>query len=138
MSNYTNILNQTNHEHDLLSYHHFNNQRFNINLLNLITITMLYTEMILCYVLNSISFVCILYMNAFTPINMLILNLALADMLYASCIPFYVSQFKERQPISQSKIGCQISFILDVSSMIVRFYLYLYPSLRMLISKSFF
>lgn len=94
--------------------------------------------MILCYVLNSISFVCILYMNAFTPINMLILNLALADMLYASCIPFYVSQFKERQPISQSKIGCQISFILDVSSMIVRFYLYLYPSLGMLINKSFF
>jgi hypothetical protein len=119
MSNYTNILNETNNRDDLLTNQHFSNQRFNMNLLNLITITILFTEMIFCYVLNSISFICIIYMKAFTPINMLILNLALADVLYASCIPFYVSQFRERQPVSQSKIECQISFILDVSSMIV-------------------
>ena len=114
----TNILAETQIQRSNVSIQDQN--LININLLNFITLTCLYTEMILCFALNSISIMFIFYTKSFTPISILIVNLALADMLYSSCILFYARQFSIEQPVQQSKLGCQISFIIDVSSMIVR------------------
>ncbi len=86
-----------------------------------VTIVMLYIEMVACIVLNAISVFCILFSKQLTPINMLILNLALVDCLYVSIIPFYVRQFEQvkGETIVQTKLGCQVSYFLDVTCMIV-------------------
>lgn len=86
--------------------------------LNLITFLFLYTQMVLCFVLNAISLSFIIYSRAFTPINLLIINLSIADILYSSLIPFYSRQFSN-DVVSQSELGCRLSFILDVASMLV-------------------
>ena len=90
-----------------------------INFLNRITTVILYTEMVFCFILNLTSLTCIFYTKAFTSINMLVINLAIADILYACGIPFYVRQFSESVNVTQSVLGCRISFTLDVTSMIV-------------------
>jgi hypothetical protein len=75
--------------------------------------------MILCFLLNGLSFCCILTSkNFFNPVNVLILNLGIVDCTYASLIPFYVQQFKEEN-VQQTKLGCQVSYLLDVTCMIV-------------------
>ncbi|CAF0721913.1 unnamed protein product [Brachionus calyciflorus] len=89
-----------------------------MNLLNLITIIILYTQLVLCYILNAISLTFIIHSKNFSPINLLIINLAISDILYSSCIPFYVRQFNEGA-VSQSQLGCRLSFIFDVTSMLV-------------------
>ena len=93
-----------------------------INFLNKITTIILYTEMVFCFILNLTSLSCIFYTKAFTSINMLVINLAIADILYACGIPFYVRQFSDSINVSQSVFGCRISFTLDVTSMIVSRY----------------
>ena len=90
-----------------------------INFLNKITTVILYIEMVFCFILNLTSLSCIIYTKAFTSINMLVINLAIADILYACGIPFYVRQFSESVYVTQSVLGCRISFTLDVTSMIV-------------------
>ncbi len=90
-----------------------------INFLNRITTVILYIEMVFCFMLNLTSLSCIIYTKAFTSINMLVINLAIADILYACGIPFYVRQFSESVYVTQSVLGCRISFTLDVTSMIV-------------------
>ena len=83
---------------------------------NRITILVLYTLMILCFLLNSISVISILCSKAYTPINILILNLAISDVLYSSCIPIFTRQFTGD---SMSEFACRVSFFLDVTCMIV-------------------
>ncbi len=85
------------------------------------TIIILYIEMVACIILNSISVFFILFAKTLSPIHMLILNLAVVDCLYVSIIPFYVRQFEQvkGEKIVQTKFGCQISYFLDVTCMIV-------------------
>ena len=86
----------------------------------LFTKVSLYTQMMLCFILNSVSLIFMIYSRVFTPINILIINLAIADILYSSCIPYYLRQFNdEDEAVSQSEFGCRLSFILDVTCMIV-------------------
>lgn len=89
-----------------------------MNALNVFTVATLYIQMTLCIILNAISLTFMIYFKMFTPINMLIINLAIADILYSSCVPYYVRQFDD-MPSSQSAFGCRISFIIDVTCMIV-------------------
>jgi len=89
-----------------------------IYLLNKFTTISLYTEMALCFTLNLISLTCIIYSKSLTSIKILIINLAIADMLYACGIPFYARQFSDTH-LSQSLFGCRLSFLLDVTCMIV-------------------
>ena len=90
-----------------------------IQSLNILTTCILYVEMALCFTLNFISFSCIIYRRQITAINLLVLNLGIADMLYACGIPFYVRQFSNTKILSQSVLGCRLSFLLDVTCMIV-------------------
>jgi hypothetical protein len=89
-----------------------------MTIFNSLTIVILYTEMALCFGLNTISLCFIVGTRLFTPINILILNLVIVDIVYASCIPFYVSQFAE-QDVSFSLAGCRMSYFLDVTCMLV-------------------
>ena len=86
---------------------------------NILTIVILYMEMILCVSLNLISVISIFYRKITTSIDMLVINLALADILYACGIPFYLRQFTDPRSFSQTIFGCRASFIFDVTSMIV-------------------
>ena len=89
-----------------------------VAILNKITIILLYIEMVLCFLFNIISLCGILFTRPITSIKMLIINLAVADMLYACGIPFYARQFLDTH-LSQSLFGCRLSFLLDVTCMIV-------------------
>ena len=89
--------------------------------INRITITVLYVEMSLCFALNLISFTYILVTRDFRPISCLIMNLVVVDILYSSCIPFYVSQFAGIAP-DQTLLGCKLSFFIDATCMIVNVY----------------
>ena len=86
------------------------------------TIIFLFVLMILSFLLNFISIICILYTNKFTVINMLILNLSVSDILYACCIPLFAKQFTGGE-VYQTEFGCRISYLLDVTCMIVSFVL---------------
>jgi hypothetical protein len=88
---------------------------------NMATIGILYIEMFLCFGLNLLSISFIIISKNFTPINILIMNLGLVDIMYSSCIPFYVRQFSGTY-VTQTRAGCQISYFLDVTCMIVRTY----------------
>ena len=89
-----------------------------VAILNKITIVLLYMEMVFCFLFNIISLCGILFTRPITSIKLLIINLAIADLLYACGIPFYARQFSETQ-LSQSLFGCRLSFLLDVTCMIV-------------------
>lgn len=89
-----------------------------MSLIDLITIICLYSQMGLSIILNMIVIIYILIMRYFGPINVLILNLAISDLMYSSTIPFYVSQFMP-EPVGQTQLGCRISFLIDWTSMIV-------------------
>lgn len=93
-----------------------------IQSLNIFTTVILYSEMALIFTLNFISFSCIIYRRQMTAINLLVLNLGIADMLYACGIPFYVRQFSNTKVLTHSILGCRLSFLLDVSCMIVSYY----------------
>ena len=85
---------------------------------NLVTVMFLFVLMILCFILNLISIFCISCSKTITPIKMLILNLAVSDIFYASCIPMFAKQFSGGT-VYQTEFGCRISFFLDVTCMIV-------------------
>jgi hypothetical protein len=110
-------INTTNDWFNNTSSDKFNDNAF-IKYYNKVTIVSLYASMISCYALNIISVMSIICAKAFTPINILILNLAVSDVLYASCIPFFINQFTGATVI-QTEFGCRISFFLDVTCMIV-------------------
>ena len=79
----------------------------------------LHVEMIACFMLNAISMTCIVHAKAFTNINILIMNLTLSDILYASLIPYFSKQFDAAQSADMGQFGCTMSFMLDVVCMIV-------------------
>jgi hypothetical protein len=83
----------------------------------------LYCEMFACFTFNLMSVFCIVSnKNSLQiSINVLILNLAVADVMYASLIPFYASQFAldDQKPSSVTQLTCRLSFFLDVTCMIV-------------------
>lgn len=73
-------------------------------------------------IFNIISIIAILKIKKkLQPINILILNLALADIIYATGIPMFVSnEFNQRWPFGL--IGCRIFFLTDYIGMIVGVY----------------
>ena len=74
---------------------------------------------ILGVIFNIISILTILIAKAFQPINILILNLAIADLVYIAGVPlFLVHIFSQNWPFGL--IGCQIFFLTDI---FITFYL---------------
>ena len=70
---------------------------------------------------NIISIIVILRYKKLQPINLLILNLALADIVYTSGIPMFVSnEFQQTWPFGI--IGCRVFFLSDYIGMIVGVY----------------
>lgn len=94
---------------------------FSTEIPDLITSILLYAEMTFCFTLNSISLLFIISHNKITPINLLIINLAIADILYSSCIPFFVRQFSVGD-YSQSKFSCRLTYAIDVTCMLIEVY----------------
>jgi len=91
---------------------------------NKLTVIVLYTQMGLGLTLNFISISCIVYsfihFNAYTSINVLIVNLAISDILYISIIPAFVKQFDPSLFFNNpNEFLCRLSFSLDVIGMIV-------------------
>jgi hypothetical protein len=82
------------------------------------TVIILYSEMICCLFLNAFTIVNLLLNSTFRDSKPILINLAISDMLYSSCIPFYSSQFINDR-INRSFLSCVLSFVLDVSSTIV-------------------
>lgn len=76
---------------------------------------------ILGIIFNLISILTILIARAFQPINILILNLATADLVYIIGVPlFLVHVFSKSWPFGL--IGCQVFFLTDFIGMIVGVY----------------
>ena len=76
------------------------------------------TIFILGIVFNVISILSILLAKAFTPINILILNLAIADIFYSFGIPlFLINLFSDSWPFGL--FGCRLFFLTDFIGMIV-------------------
>ena len=72
-------------------------------------------------VFNFISIIAILKFKKLEPINILIFNLTLADIVYISGIPMYIDNvFKQSWPFEL--IGCRIFFMTDFVGMIVGVY----------------
>ena len=71
--------------------------------------------------LNLVSIIFILKVKKLRAINLLILNLALADLVYISGIPFYVvHELSQSWPFQI--IGCQLFFLTDFIGMFTGVY----------------
>jgi hypothetical protein len=69
-------------------------------------------------ILNGLSIVCIVGARVFTPINLLIINLAISDIVYALTIPiFAVHIVIPWWPFG--RLGCQLAIGIDIVAMIV-------------------
>ncbi|CAF1282668.1 unnamed protein product [Adineta steineri] len=76
---------------------------------------------VLSVLLNSLSIICIIGAKAITPINLLIINLAISDILYALTIPmFAVHIVTPSWPFG--RLGCQLAISIDIIAMIVGVY----------------
>ncbi|CAF0807750.1 unnamed protein product [Didymodactylos carnosus] len=81
----------------------------------LIILGIIFTTSVL---LNALSIICILGAKAITPINLLIINLAISDIVYAFTIPvFAVHIVIPWWPFG--RLGCQLSIAIDIIAMIV-------------------
>ena len=89
-----------------------------LNAFSKATVIILYSEMICCLFLNSFTIVNLFFNPTVRGSKHILINLAISDMLYSSCIPFYSSQFINDR-IDRSFLSCASSFVLDVSSTIV-------------------
>lgn len=68
--------------------------------------------------LNSISIISIIGARAITPINLLIINLAVSDIVYSLTIPiFAVHIVIPWWPFG--RVGCQLAISIDIIAMIV-------------------
>lgn len=67
---------------------------------------------------NAISIIFIILARAFTPINLLIINLGLADITYSLGIPFFISQTLNLN-WSFGLLGCRIFIFTEFSGIIV-------------------
>ena len=68
--------------------------------------------------LNCLSIIFIIGSRAITPINLLIINLAISDLIYALTIPiFAVHIVIPWWPFG--RIGCQLAISIDIIAMIV-------------------
>jgi hypothetical protein len=73
---------------------------------------------ILSVLLNSLSIILIIGSKKITPINLLIINLAISDILYAFTIPiFAVHIVTPWWPFG--RLGCQLAISIDIIAMIV-------------------
>lgn len=69
-------------------------------------------------IFNILSILSIITAKAFTPINLLIINLALADITYTLGIPFFISQmFNYDWPFGVT--GCRLFIFTEFSGIIV-------------------
>nr|QVK46035.1 G protein-coupled receptor [Proales similis] len=92
-----------------------------IELLNRGTAGILFIEMSLAVLLNFTSITFIVWSRSFSALNIFVINLAIADLLYAVCIPFYAAQFYQ-ESTSHSLFGCRTFYLVDVLSMLVIVY----------------
>jgi hypothetical protein len=75
---------------------------------------------VLSVLLNSLSIISIVGSKSITAINLLIINLAISDILYALTIPmFAVHIVTPRWPFG--RLGCQLAISIDIIAMIVSF-----------------
>jgi hypothetical protein len=75
---------------------------------------------ILSVLLNGLSIILIIGSKKITAINLLIINLAISDILYALTIPiFAVHVVIPRWPFG--RLGCQLAISIDIIAMIVSF-----------------
>lgn len=93
-------------------------EAFDMPVLLYITIICLYIFMILTIVLNLLSIICIVHAKAFTPINLLIMNLSISDIIYSTNVPVFAAQFIAKS-ITYPLIMCRLSFLSDVLTMMV-------------------
>jgi len=90
-----------------------------LSIFNKATVIILYSEMICCMFLNAITIVNLVFNPTLRCSKHILINLAISDMVYSSCIPFYSSQFINHR-INRSFLSCVFSFVLDVSTTIVK------------------
>lgn len=93
-------------------------EAISVSLMHYFTASIFYTLMILAYVLNLLSIICISFSKAFSPINLLILNLAVSDILYASGIPVFAIQIYSPE-YQYTESLCRLSFLVDKLSLLV-------------------
>jgi hypothetical protein len=75
---------------------------------------------VLSVLLNSLSIISIIGSKSITSINLLIINLAISDILYALTIPmFAVHIVTPSWPFG--RLGCQLAISIDIIAMIVSF-----------------
>ena len=77
----------------------------------------LYVIMLLTIILNLFSIVCIVHAKQLTPINILIVNLCLTDILYATNLPNIAAQFINK--FTYSLVLCRLTITLDMICVIV-------------------
>jgi hypothetical protein len=109
LSNLTQESNNSKYEKDL---------NILFSLFNKSTVVVLYFEMMCCLLLNSFTIVNLYFNSTYRASKQILINLAISDMIYSSCIPFYSSQFISDR-IHRSILSCVFIYILDVSSTIV-------------------
>jgi hypothetical protein len=99
-------------ENDYKSFIHYHHQ---------IIILILYIETIICFLLNTITVAFIIRLKLFTPINILIINLSLADCFYSMSIPFFTLYgFMNHNYSSLSLLTfCRLTYFIDITSMMV-------------------
>ncbi len=72
-------------------------------------------------VLNCVSIMSIVGARAITPINLLIINLAVSDIVYSLTIPiFAVHIVIPWWPFG--RVGCQLAIAIDIIAMIVSYF----------------
>nr|QVK46036.1 G protein-coupled receptor [Proales similis] len=87
-----------------------------LDLIGRVTTAVLYVEMGVSILLNTVSVLFIVLTRSFSTTYILILNLAIADIFYASCIPYYVRQFSTNV-VFNKLFTCRLFYMLDVVSM---------------------
>lgn len=86
-----------------------------------VILCILFSQMVLSIILNILSIVSICFAKIISPLNLLILNLALSDILYALNIPIVARQFYDHQD-PYTLFTCRLNYLIDFISMSVNVY----------------
>lgn len=111
---YKNFTNETSTKFSLLEMDLINNHQS----INVIFTVVLFVVFVAAFILNLLSILSILSAKAYTPINLLILNLAIADLTYSLGIPMFAAQITYKNwPFGI--IGCRMFLFTDFVGLIV-------------------
>ena len=89
-----------------------------INMFTLIVVNFLKVTFVLSLILNTVTIISILLMKNYNQINVLILNLSVADLIHTTGIPLFIFQTLDEE-YDVGLIGCKIFFLNDFIGMIV-------------------